>query len=83
MTLAMLADLGLPKSFRWEAYVTECDILRMMPTRTCRGRMSSAECVPGGLIPMLLRLRRWGCKAYVLVPKADRRKGGEDNTMVR
>ena len=65
MTLAMLADSGLPKSLWWDAYVTACDIVRMMPTKTYRGWMSPAECVPGG---------QWGCKAYVLVPKADRRK---------
>ena len=74
MTLAMLADSGLPKSFWWDAYVTACDIVQMMPTRTYHGWMSPAECVPGGQTPNLSRLRRWGCKAYVLVPKADRRK---------
>ena len=71
MTLAMLADSGLPKTFWWDAYVTSCVITRMMPTRTCRGWMSPAECVPGG------NTRRWGCKAYVLIPKADLRKDGE------
>ena len=60
MTLAMLADSGLPnKSFWWDAYVTACDnIVRMMPTRTYRGWMSPAECVPGGQNPNLSRLRR-------------------------
>ena len=53
-----------------------------MPTRTCRGWMSPAECVPGSCVPNLSRLRRWGCKAYVLVPKADRRKDWEDKAMV-
>ena len=28
------------------------------------------------------RLRRWGCKAYVLIPKADRRKDWEDKAMI-
>ena len=44
--------------------------------------MSPAECVPFGRVPNLSRLRRWGCKTYVLVPKADRRKGWEDKAMV-
>ena len=82
MTLAMLADSGLPKSFWWDVYVTACDIVRMMPTRTYRGWMSPAECVPGGQTPNLSRLRRWGCKAYVLVPKADRQKDWEYKAMV-
>ena len=73
MSLAMLADSGLPKSFWRDTYVT---------TRTYRGRMSPAECVPGGQTPNLSRLRRWGCKAYVLVPKADRCKDWEDKAMV-
>ena len=33
-------------------------------------------------MPNLTRLRRWGCKAYVLVPKADRRKDWEDKALV-
>ena len=74
MTVAMLADSGLPKSFWWDAYVTACDIVWMMFTRTCRGWMSLAECVPGGQTPNLSLLQRWGCKVYVLVPKADRHK---------
>ena len=54
---AMLTESGVPKSFWWDAYVTSCDIVRMMPTRTCRGRMSPAECVPGGQVQNLSRLR--------------------------
>jgi hypothetical protein len=82
MTMAMLADSGLPKSYWWDAYDTACDITLMMPTRTHRGWMSPTECVPGGKTPNLARLRRWGCKCYVLIPKADRRKDWEDKAMV-
>ena len=53
-----------------------------MISHACRGWMSPAECVPGGRTPNLSRLRRWGCKAYVLRPKADRRKDWEDKAMV-
>ena len=81
-SLAMLTDSGLPKSFWWDAYDTACDITLMMPTRTCKGWMSPTECVPGGKTPNLSRLRRWGCKCYVLIPKADRRKDWEDKAMV-
>ena len=70
----MLADSGLPKSFWWDAYTTACDITRMMSTRTYRGWMSPAEYVPGGRTPNLSRLRRWGCKAYVLRPKIGKTK---------
>ena len=81
MTLAMLADSGLSKGMWWDAYVTACHITRMMPTRTYRGWMSPQECVPGGTVPNLSWLRRWGCKAYVLIPKADRRKDWEDKAL--
>ena len=54
----------------------------MIPTKTCLGWMSPMECVPGGKTPNLSRLRRWGCNAYVLVPRADRRKDWEDKAMV-
>ena len=82
MCLAKLTDSGSPKSFWWDAYCAACHITRMMPTRTCRGWMSPIECVPGGRTPNLPWLRRWGCKAYVLIPKADRRKDWEDKAMV-
>ena len=69
MTLSMLTESEVPKSFWWDAYVTACDITRMLPSRTHKGWMSPEECVPGGRTPNLLsKLRRWGCKAYVLVP---------------
>ena len=48
MTLSLLADSGLPKSFWWDAYVTACNITRMLPTRTHKGWISPEECVPGG-----------------------------------
>jgi len=81
-TLSMLADSGLPKSFWWDAYRCACHITRMMPTRTCKGWMSPMECVPGGSVPNLSWLRRWGCKAYVLTPRSDRRKDWEDKAMI-
>ena len=77
MTLSMLTDSGLPKSFWWDAFVTACDITRMLLTRTHKGWMSPVECVSGGRTPNLSKFRRWGFKAYVLVPKADRRKDWE------
>jgi hypothetical protein len=82
MTLAMLADSGLPSSFWWDAYETACYIARRMPTRTYKGYMSPFECVPGGSVPNISNLRRWGCKAYVLIPKADRRKDWEDKAQI-
>jgi hypothetical protein len=82
MTLAMLADSGLPTNFWWDAYVCACYVARLMPTRTYKGWMSPAECVPGGVTPSLSRLRRWGCKAYVLKPRADRRKDWDDKALI-
>ena len=78
----MLTDSGLPKSFWWDAYRAACYITRMMPTRTCREWVSPMECVPGGRTPNLSWLRCWGCKAYVLIPKSDRRNNREDKAMV-
>ena len=80
--LSILTDLELPKLFWWDAYITACDISRMLPTRTHKGWMSPEGCVPGGRTPNLSKLRRWGCKAYVLVPKADRRKDWEAKASV-
>ena len=35
-----------------------------------------------GRTPNLSWHRRWGCKAYVLIPKEDRRKDWEDKAMI-
>jgi hypothetical protein len=78
MTLTMLIRSGLPKGFWWKAYVAARYILLRLPTRTHKGYMSPMECVPGGSVPSLRRLRVWGCKAYVLVPASSRRKDWED-----
>ena len=58
MTLSMLAGSGLLKSFWWNAYVTACDITRMLPTRTHKSWMSPKKCVPGWQTPNLSKLRR-------------------------
>jgi hypothetical protein len=78
MTLAMLRESGLPVPFWWLAYCAACYIARRLPTKTYKGWMSAFECVPGGEIPDLRFLRIWGCKAYVLTPKGDRRKDWDD-----
>ena len=44
--------------------------------------MSPEEFVPGGRTPNLSKLHRWGCKAYALVPKIDRKKDWEDKARV-
>ena len=61
MTLPILADSGLPKSFWWNVYMTASNIVRMQPTRTRRGWMSPAECMPGGQMTGVKtgRIRRW------------------------
>ena len=45
MTLALLAELGLPKPFRWDvSYTTARNIVLMMPTtRICHGWMALAR----------------------------------------
>ena len=78
MTLAMLLRSGLSKHFWFDAYLAACHITLRLPTRTYKGWMSPFECCPGGSVPSLGRLRVWGCKAYVLTPKADRRKDWEE-----
>jgi hypothetical protein len=81
-TLATLASSGLPKSTWWDAYDYVCDVTLVMPTKTHKGWMSPYECVPGGRVPNISRFRTWGCKSYVLNPKADRRKDWEDKSCV-
>ena len=63
MTLSMLTNSGLLKSFWWDSNVTACDMTRMLPTRTHKGWMSPEECVPGGRTPNISKLRRWGCSS--------------------
>jgi hypothetical protein len=48
-----------------------------MPTVTVYGYMTPFESVRG-IPPSLKRLRIWGCKAYILKPKAARRKDFDD-----
>ena len=70
MTLALLADSSLPKLFWRDAYMCFCDITRiMMPTPTCPDWVSPAEYVPGDRVPNLSCLRRWECKAHVVIPR--------------
>jgi len=78
MALTMLIRSGLPKGFWWKAYVAARYVLLRLPTRTYKGYMTPLECVPGGSVPSLKRLRVWGCKAYMLVPGNSRRKDWED-----
>ena len=40
--------------------------------------MSPMECVPGDAVPTHKWFRVWGCKAYVLVNRADRRKDRQE-----
>ena len=47
--------------------------LPFSPTRTTEGYMTSFECLRKSP-PNLWQLRIWGCRAYVLKPKADRPK---------
>jgi hypothetical protein len=81
-SLATLRASGRPTSLWGDCMVAVSMIIRMLPTRTCKGWMSPMECVPGGSIPDLSRLRVWGCKCYVLIAKADRRKDWEDKSMI-
>jgi hypothetical protein len=78
----MLVRSGLPKQYWFDAYLTAVYITVRMPTRTSKGRMSPMECAPGGSIPFLSRFRVWGCKCYVLKPKADRRKDWEEKGQI-
>jgi hypothetical protein len=80
--LTTLRYSGLDVSLWGDCVTAVCMTLRMIPTRTHRGWMSPMECVPGGKVPNLSRLRVWGCKAYVLTPKADRRKDWEEKNKV-
>jgi len=73
MALANMLDSKLPfpfceKSFKYAAW-----ILNRLPTKTDRGYMSPYEYLKGTK-PDLSMARRWGCKAWVNIPLALRRK---------
>jgi hypothetical protein len=82
MGLSMLSRSGLPKLWWGKAYMAAEYILRRMPTKTAKGFMTPLEAMPGGITPSWKWLRVWGCKAYVLSPKADRRKDWQDKAQV-
>jgi hypothetical protein len=82
MALAMLTRSGLPKIWWWKAYQTAEHILRRLPTRTAKGYMTPMEAIPGGETPSWKFMRTWGAKAYVLKPKADRRKDWDDKAQI-
>jgi hypothetical protein len=82
MALAMLSRSGMPKVWWGKAYMAAEYILRRMPTKTAQGFMTPLEAIPGGEAPSWQWLKVWGCKAYVLTPKADRRKDWEDKAQV-
>jgi hypothetical protein len=73
----MLLHSTLPVSFWWMTWKTACYLQNRMPTVTVYGYMTPFENVRGAP-PSLKRQRIWGCKAYVLKPKAARRKDFDD-----
>jgi hypothetical protein len=75
--MSMLLHSTLPVSFWWMAWKTACYLQNRMPTVTIHGYMTPFESVRG-IPPSLKRLRILGCKAYVLKPKAARRKDFDD-----
>eukprot|EP00602_Paraphysomonas_sp_CaronLab_P001187 CAMPEP_0185020694 /NCGR_PEP_ID=MMETSP1103-20130426/3325_1 /TAXON_ID=36769 /ORGANISM="Paraphysomonas bandaiensis, Strain Caron Lab Isolate" /LENGTH=1580 /DNA_ID=CAMNT_0027551749 /DNA_START=34 /DNA_END=4776 /DNA_ORIENTATION=- len=81
MALAMLLQSGLPVPFWLDAYHAARYTLIRLPTRTDRGYMSPYEYVTGQP-PSLKYFRVWGCKTYILTPKADRRKDWDDKSKI-
>eukprot|EP00602_Paraphysomonas_sp_CaronLab_P004809 CAMPEP_0185023452 /NCGR_PEP_ID=MMETSP1103-20130426/6129_1 /TAXON_ID=36769 /ORGANISM="Paraphysomonas bandaiensis, Strain Caron Lab Isolate" /LENGTH=1343 /DNA_ID=CAMNT_0027556055 /DNA_START=49 /DNA_END=4080 /DNA_ORIENTATION=+ len=81
MTLAMLIQSGLPSQFWLDAYMAARYILIRLPTKTAKGYMSPLEFLTGEA-PNLKYLRVWGCRAYVLTTKADRRKDWDDKALI-
>ena len=83
MALAMLSRSGLPKIWWAKAYKYAEYVLRRLPTNTAQGWMTPLEAIPtGGEAPSLEWLRTWGSKAYIVRPKANRRKDWEDKAQV-
>jgi hypothetical protein len=74
MALGMLSRSELLKIWWIKAYQAARYVLRRLPINTAQGYMTPMEADPGGQVPTLEYLRVWGCKAYVLKPKADKRK---------
>jgi hypothetical protein len=82
MALAILSRSGLPKIWWAKAYQAAGYVLRRLSTNTANGYMTPMETVTGGQALTLEYLSVWGCKAYVLKPKADRRKDWEDKAKI-
>jgi hypothetical protein len=82
MALALLSRSGLPTVWWGKAYMAAEYITRRMPTNTAGGFMTPLEALPNGVAPSWEWLRVWGCKAYVLKPKADRRKDWDDKAQI-
>ena len=69
MALALLLDSGLPSVF-WFIYLY---LINELPTKTSKGYISPVEFFTGNA-PNASKLKIWGCKAWAIVPKEQRRK---------
>jgi hypothetical protein len=77
MALALLLDSGLPSIFWFKAVQHAVHLINLLPTKTSKGYISPAEYTTGE--PSDVRdLKIWGCKAWAIVPKEQRRKEWKD-----
>ena len=65
---ALLADAGLPMSFRLDAVLTRQYLVNRLPTSTLLDDITPYEILTNGRKPDLSHLRVWGCDCYVAVP---------------
>ncbi|THH04746.1 hypothetical protein EW146_g10095, partial [Bondarzewia mesenterica] len=70
---AMLADADLPKSYWFDAVEYAALLHNVSPTRSLKGDVTPEEAWSRNK-PNVAHLRVFGCKSYILVPKAQRRK---------
>ena len=79
--LSMIIRSSLPVDFWWDAYEASNFITNRLPTKTAFGFQTPYEGVYFE-IPDLSKLRVWGCKCYITIPKTYRRKDFRDKCQV-
>ena len=77
MALALILDSGLPSLFWFKAVRHAAYLINLLPTKTLKGYISPVEYITEEP-PDVRDLKIWGCKAWAIVPKDQRRKEWKD-----
>lgn len=77
MALALILDSGLPSLFWFKAVQHAAYLINLLPTKTLKGYISPVEYITEEP-PDVRDLKIWGCKAWAIVPKDQRKKEWKD-----